>query len=54
MIAPIMLSLFVGILTVLQGGLNRKMGLQYGLTGTVVINSVFVLIFSLLVHFTCQ
>ena len=51
MTAPLILSLLVGIFTVLQGGLNKKIGIQYGLTGTLVINSIFVLIFSLLLHF---
>ena len=50
MMAPLIISLLVGLSTVIQGGLNREISKQFGVAGATVINSVFVLIASIVVY----
>ena len=47
----ILVALGVGILTVLQGGMNKSISGQYGIAGATVLNSLLVLVFAVGIYF---
>ena len=50
MMASLLICFSVGIFTVLQPGLNKQIGQDYGVAGAALINSFFTLVFALIAY----